>query len=105
MTFSMSTQTHSYSQNAVARVFSTTNLSGRLKREEERIAREMAEKEEEEARAVLEQAARSGKIKLPTADGKLDKEAILSQASSPRVPATKHPSLWLYAIYTKATSL
>lgn len=51
----------------------------RLKREEERIAREMAEKEEEEARAVLEQAARSGKIKLPTADGKLDKEAILSQ--------------------------
>lgn len=40
----------------------------------------MAEKEEEEARAVLEQAARSGKIKLPTADGKLDKEAILSQA-------------------------
>lgn len=51
----------------------------RLKREEERIAREMAEKEEEEARAVLEQAARSGKIKLPTAEGKLDKEAILSQ--------------------------
>ena len=39
----------------------------------------MAEKEEEEARAVLEQAARSGKIKLPTAEGKLDKEAILSQ--------------------------
>lgn len=36
----------------------------------------MAEKEEEEARAVLEQAARSGKIKLPTAEGKLDKEAI-----------------------------
>lgn len=56
------------------------NFNDRLKREEERIAREMAEKEEEEARAVLEQAARSGKIKLPTADGKLDKEAILSQA-------------------------
>lgn len=53
----------------------------RLKREEERIAREMAEKEEEEARAVLEQAARSGKIKLPAADGKLDKEALLSQVS------------------------
>ena len=48
----------------------------RLKREEERIAREMAEKEEEEARAVLEQAARSGKIKLPSAEGKLDKETI-----------------------------
>ena len=30
-------------------------VTARLKREEERIAREMAEKEEEEARAVLEQ--------------------------------------------------
>ena len=49
-----------------------------MKREEDRITREMAEKEEEEARAVLEQAARSGKIKLPTGD-KLDKAAILNQ--------------------------
>ena len=67
---------------AVSRILGDTVLFVlcRLKREEERIAREMAEKEEEEARAVLEQAARSGKIKLPTADGKLDKEAILSQA-------------------------
>jgi len=54
----------------------------RLKREEERIAREMAEKDEEEARAVLEQAAKSGKIKLPTTGDKLDKEAILSQVPS-----------------------
>ena len=52
-----------------------------MKREEDRIAREMAEKEEEEARAVLEQAARSGKIKLPTGD-KLDKAAILNQVRS-----------------------
>ena len=52
-----------------------------MKREEDRIAREMAEKEEEEARAVLEQAARSGKIKLPTGD-KLDKAAILNQVLS-----------------------
>ena len=55
----------------------------RLKREEERIAREMAEKEEEEARAMLEQAAKSGKIKLPTGADKLDKEAILSQVGLP----------------------
>lgn len=52
---------------------------GRLKREEDRIAREMAEKEEEEARAVLEQAAKSGKIKLPVMPDKLDKAAILNQ--------------------------
>jgi hypothetical protein len=54
----------------------------RIKRDEERIAREMAEKEEEEARAVLEQAAKSGKIKLPTTGDKLDKEAILNQVTS-----------------------
>lgn len=39
----------------------------------------MAEKEEEEARAVLEQAAKSGKIKLPVSGEKLDKAAIINQ--------------------------
>lgn len=56
----------------------TVDTCCRLKREEDRIAREIAEKEEAEARAVLEQAARSGKIKLPAGD-KLDKAAILNQ--------------------------
>jgi len=62
----------------------------RRKRDEERIAREMAEKEEEEARAVLEQAAKSGKIKLPTTGDKLDKEAILNQVAPTSRPAD-HP--------------
>ena len=54
----------------------------RLKREEDRIQREMAEREEEEARAVLEQAAKTGKIKIPLGGEKLDKQAILTQVRS-----------------------
>lgn len=64
----------------------------RAKREEDRIAREMAEKEEEEARAVLEQAAKSGKIKLPTTGDKLDKEAILNQVAPASLPLQTPPS-------------
>ena len=52
----------------------------RLKREEDRIAREMAEKEEEEVRAYLESAVKAGKIKAKPVAGKLDKKAVLEEA-------------------------
>lgn len=59
----------------------------------------MAEKEEEEARAVLEQATRSRRIKLPAGD-KLDKTAILNQVGR---RGSSEPLPWAFSIEWAAT--
>ena len=54
----------------------------------------MAEKEEEEARAVLEQAAKTGKIKLSVGE-KLNKTEILNQVTYIPLHLSMDQSAWL----------
>ncbi len=52
----------------------------RLKREEQRIAKEIEEREQEEARKLLDQAQKKGAKKLNIADGQhLDKNTLMNQ--------------------------
>ena len=62
-------------------------LRCRLKREEQRIAKEIEEREQEEARKLLEQAQKKGVKKLNIAEGApLDKATLMNQVRrSPRL--------------------
>ena len=54
----------------------------RLKREEQRIAKEMEEREQEEARKLLEQANKKGVRKLNIAEGApIDKATLMNQVT------------------------
>lgn len=54
----------------------------RLKREEQRIAKEIEEREQEEARKLLEQAQKKGARKLNIAEGAhLDKVTLMNQVT------------------------
>lgn len=69
--------------------------SGRLKREEQRIAKEMAEREQEEARKLLEAAQKKiGGKRLNIADGAtLDKDTLMSQVPWPLLPFAAPPKV------------